>query len=66
MMSGSRNGKPMQTWGDLNLALNGLVREGAIAGFRTKAPWLSIDLQGARYRLARARHSSIRRASAGR
>ena len=25
----------MQSWGDLNAALNGLIREGAIAGFRT-------------------------------
>lgn len=29
------NGKPMRSWGDLNAALNGLVREGVIEGFRT-------------------------------
>lgn len=27
--------KPMQSWGDLNVALNRLVREGVIESFRT-------------------------------
>lgn len=27
--------KPMRNWGDLNIALNGLVREKVIAGYQT-------------------------------
>lgn len=29
------NPRPMKSWGDVNLALNHLVRDGVIEGFRT-------------------------------
>lgn len=31
----SATSKPMRNWGDLNIALNSLVREGRIGGFKT-------------------------------